>query len=67
MAEKILPKTAKAIGDEVIIRTSVGRGHDQTAHSFTQCSECGSVWIALVDSGAGGHGHSHRCLTKELF
>ncbi|MBK9160066.1 MAG: hypothetical protein IPM27_00600 [Nitrosomonadales bacterium] len=67
VAEKALPETAKPIGDDVIIRTAIGRGHDQTAHNFSQCSECGSVWVSLVDSGAGGHGRFHRCLTTGLF
>ncbi len=66
-AENNLPETAKAIGDEVVIRTGIGRGHDQTAHNFTQCLECGSVWVTLVDSGAGGHSRFHHCLTKGLF
>lgn len=65
--EKGIPETAKPIGDAVVIRTSIGRGHDQTDHNFFQCSECGSVWVTLIDSGAGGHGRFHRCLTSELF
>lgn len=64
---KTLPETAKSVGDEVVIRTTIGRGYDQTAHSFSQCSEYGSVWVTLVDSGAGGHGRFHRCLTSDLF
>lgn len=65
--EKGIPETAKPIGDAVVIRTSIGRGHDQTDHNFSQCSECGSVWVTLIDSGAGGHGRFYRCLTSDLF
>lgn len=66
-AAKDLPKTVKSIAEDVIIRTIVGRGHDQTAHTFGQCAECGSIWVTYVDSGAGGHGRFHRRLTKDLF
>lgn len=62
-----IPMSAAPIGQEVAIRVAMGHGHDQTAYSFSQCAECGSVWVTYVDSGAGGHGRFHRCLTKELF
>lgn len=66
-ATNSLPATIKSIGEEVVIRMVIGRGHDQTAHSFGQCAECGSIWVTYVDSGAGGHGRFHRRLTKDLF
>lgn len=66
-AANVLPNSVTSIGQEVVIRVAIGRGHDQTAHSFSQCGECGSVWVSYVDSGVGGHGRFHRCLTKNLF
>ena len=66
-AANAIPKSAAPIGEEVVIRVAMGHGHDQTAHSFSQCAECGSVWVTYVDSGAGGHGRFHRRLTKDLF
>ena len=62
-----IPETVSNIGDRVVIRTAVGRGHDQTEHIFGQCSTCGSVWVTYIDSGAGGHGRFHRRLTRDLF
>jgi hypothetical protein len=50
-----------------VIETSVGRGKDETGHEFTQCDECGSVWMTYIDSGAGGHGRFHRRLTKGFY
>jgi DNA-directed RNA polymerase subunit M/transcription elongation factor TFIIS len=64
---KVIPETANAIGDEVVISTTVGRGYDQTVHTFYQCADCGSVWVTYVESGAGGHGRFHERLTKSLF
>jgi hypothetical protein len=64
---KSLPETATPIGVSVKIQTTIGRGYEQTAHNFTQCTECGSVWVTLVESGDGGHGRFHRCLTSDLF
>jgi signal recognition particle GTPase len=66
-AAKRIPETVKVIGEEVVIDTRVGRGYDQTAHSFHQCANCGSVWVTYVDSGAGGHGRFHERLTKSFF
>ena len=57
----------KAIGESVVIRMSMGRGHDQTEYSFFQCGECGSVWAEYEDSGAGGHGRFAKRITKGLF
>lgn len=57
----------KSIGDDVLIITKVGRGKDRTEHIFFQCINCGSVWVKLVDSGAGGHGLFFQRLTKDLF
>ncbi len=62
-----IPRNAAPIGEEVVIRVAMGHGHDQTEHSFSQCAECGSVWVTYVDSGAGGHDRFHRRLTKDLF
>jgi hypothetical protein len=67
VAENDIPKTVKPTGESVVIRTSIGRGHDQTDHEFTQCAECGSIWLTIVDSGAGGHGRFHHCLTRKFF
>jgi uncharacterized protein with PIN domain len=61
------PPHLAPIGRPVVIRTSVGRGHDQTEHTFSQCEECGSVWVKYVDSGAGGHGTFWKRLTAGLF
>lgn len=61
------PKALTEIGRPVTCRVAVGRGHDQTEHTFLQCDECGSVWVRLVDSGAGGHGRFMRRLTADLF
>lgn len=61
------PKGLTEIGRPVTCLVTVGRGHDQTEHTFFQCDECGSVWVRLVDSGAGGHGRFMRRLTADLF
>ncbi len=29
------------IGRPVVVTTQVGRGHDQTEHTFLQCGDCG--------------------------
>jgi hypothetical protein len=60
-------KYMQPIGEPVELRVSVGRGHDMTEHFFLQCSKCGSVWVKLVDSGAGGHGTFYRRLTEGMF
>lgn len=66
-AANAIPKSTTPIGEEVVIRVTMGRSHDQTTHSFSQCVECGSVWVTYVDSGAGGHNRFYQCLTKNLF
>jgi hypothetical protein len=66
-AANTIPKSAAPIGEEVVVRTAMGRGHDQTAHFFSQYADCGSVWVTYVDGGVGGHGRFHRRLTKDLF
>lgn len=60
-------KKWKAVGEPVVCRVSVGRGYDQTEHSFYQCSECGSLWVKYEDSEAGGHGTFRKRLTEGLF
>ena len=55
-AQKLLPATAKKIGEIVAIVRKVGRGHDESEYTFFQCAKCGSLWREIVDSGAGGHG-----------
>lgn len=61
------PDGAVLIGDTVIVETPVKRGYDQTSYAFSQCTTCGSVWVTYRDSGAGGQGTFHRCLTATLF
>lgn len=61
------PKSLTEIGKPITTRHAVGRGHDQTEHTFFQCDECGLVWVQLVDSGAGGHGRFWQRLTEGLF
>jgi len=67
LSSNTLPKSLKSIGQSVMISTTIGRGHDQTLYKFFQCPDCGSVWMAYADSGAGGHGTFHRCLTGDQF
>ena len=62
-----LHDNTRSIGNEVLIISKVGRGKDRTEHVFFQCINCGSVWVKLVDSGAGGHGLFYQRLTKSLF
>lgn len=61
------PSKAASIGENVNIMISVGRGHSNTNHSFYQCENCGSVWMVITDSGAGGHGRFPHRLTKKTF
>lgn len=67
LAKGALHDALEEIGKDVLIRQKIGKGHDQTVHRFAQCKACGSLWVTLIDSGAGGHGRFHRCLTNDLF
>lgn len=66
-SENQKPPRLTPIGRSVVITTSFGSGHDHTEHFFSQCDECGSVWVKYVDSGAGGHGRFWKRLTAGLF
>ncbi len=61
------PATATKIGTPVLIRLKIGRGSDDTIHTFLQCPECGDLWVELRESGVGGHGRFYRRLTVDLF
>jgi len=57
----------KQIGEPVKTTIQLGKGHDDTDHTFYQCWICGSVWVRYSDSGAGGHGTFYKRLTESLF
>ena len=41
--------------------------NDSTIYTFYQCKKCGSVWIEIRESGAGGHGHFFNNLTESYY
>jgi uncharacterized protein with PIN domain len=53
------------IGEKV--DASVPGINDTTIYSFHQCKKCGSIWIEIKESGAGGHGHFHHNLSEKYF
>lgn len=61
------PPHIEMIGKPVLIEISFGRGKDRTEHSSFQCSKCGSIWMKIEDSGAGGHGRYYHRLTERFF
>ena len=55
------------IGESVVITIPISVGNIETEHSFSQCTNCGSVWVKMVDGGTGGHKKFYRRLTLGLF
>ena len=55
------------IGESVVVVIPIASGSEETEHSFSQCVNCGSVWVKQVDSGIGGHGKFYKRLTLGLY
>lgn len=50
------PRKNDKVGKKVIADIALGRGYSRTEYEYFQCLECGSIWLTMTDSGAGGHG-----------